>query len=425
MAVVSFSSCIFAGMIFNGGMSIWILALLVMAATTLAGWRQGGIRAAIGFGGILVATLFAPLVGKLFHLVLPFVGVSSPVTLWALSPVCGFIAVSIIFSVIAFNVHRKVETFYRYKAGELRLALWTRLNSRLGICVGVLNGVIYFILISFLLFNLTYWTTQASAGAAQPSMIVRLVNSMGQGLQSTGFARTSAAVGTLPPLYYKYADLSGFLMQNPQTAARLAEYPALASLWERDDMQNLVSDSTLTNALASGTSLGEIMNLPSVQDFLKNKEVSQRVGGIFESNMDDLTTYLQTGKSAKYDGEKILGRWQFNAAVTLAWFRQSQPKIQAKEMAGIRALWSAAYTQTTLHLTADNMVFVRSYPHFQPAAPPFTPENWNGDWSREGETYTIHLALNGADKFITATTPDGLRLSVKDGRNLLIFDRVN
>ena len=54
-------------MIFNGGMTIWILAVLVIAATTLAGWRQGGIRAAIAFAGILVATLLCGLVGKIFH----------------------------------------------------------------------------------------------------------------------------------------------------------------------------------------------------------------------------------------------------------------------------------------------------------------------------------------------------------------------
>ena len=412
-------------MIFNGGMSIWILAILVVAVTALAGWRQGGIRAAIGFVGIFFAALFAPLVGKLFHLLLPIFGTTNPVTLWALSPVCGFIAVSIVFSVIAFQVHRKVDVHYRYNVGELRLALWTRLNSRLGICLGVLNGVLYFILISFLLFSLTYWTTQFSAGTSQPSLLVRWVNSMGQGLQSTGFARTSAAVGTLPPTYYKFADLSGFLMQNPQTAPRLAEYPAFVSMWERDEMQGLVTDSTLTNALATGASLGEIINLPSVQEFLKNKDLTKRVSGIFETNLDDLTVYLQTGKSSKYDAEKILGRWQFNAAVTLAWFRQSQPKIQPKEMAGVRALWSAAYAQTTLLLTADNQVFVKNYPHFQQAVPPFTPENWNGTWERDGESYSVHLTLGGQDKFITGTTPDGLRLTVKDGRNVLFFDHAD
>jgi hypothetical protein len=407
-------------------MSIWILAILVLAATALAGWRQGGIRAAIGFIGILFATLLAVPVGKLFHLLLPVFGVSNPIFVWALSPIGGFIVISIIFSVIAFNVHKKVDVYYRYQAGDLRLALWERLNSRLGICVGLLNGALYFILISFFIFNLTYWTTQASAGVKQPSFVVRFVNGMGEGMQSTGFARTATAVGTLNPNFYKFADLSGFLMQNPQAASRFAEYPAFTSMWERDDMQFLVQDSALTNALATGASLGEIMSESSVQEFLKNKELTKRVGGVVESNIDDLTQYLQTGKSTKYANEKVLGHWEFNTAVTLAWFRQNQPKIQPKEMAAVRSLWSAAFAQTKLLVAADNQIFMRNYPHFQPGQnPPFTAENWTGDWSREGENYTLHLTFNGQDKFLSGTTTDGLRLSLKDGRNQIFFDRAD
>ena len=232
----------------------------------------------------------------------------------------------------------------------------------------------------------------------------------------------------LDRLLDKFADLSGLLMQNPQAAPRFAAYPALTSLWESSDMQPLVGDSSLTNALAGGASLGEIMNNPSVQDFLKNKDLVKRVRGIFTTNIDDLTAYLQTGKSAKYDGEKLLGKWEFNPAVTLAWLRQSQPKITAKEMAGIRALWSAAYAQTTVLITADNQVFVKNLPHFQSqpgSQSPFTPENWNGDWSADGAGYSVHLALSGQDKFLTATTTDGLRLSVKDGRNFLMFDHAD
>jgi hypothetical protein len=416
-------------MFFNGGMTIWILAVLVIAATALAGWRQGGIRAAIAFAGIWASLLLCMLVGKLFHLLLPAMGMVNPVTIWALSPVCGFIVISIIFSVIAFNVHRKVDHFYRYNAGDLRLALWERLNARLGICMGILNGVIYFVLISFFIFNLTYWTTQVSAGTKQPSTIVKLVNSAGEGIQATGFSRTASAIGTLDPNFYKFADLAGFLMQNPQAAPRFVEYPMLTSLWELGDMQPLVTDVTLTNALASGAALGEIMADQSVQDFLKNKDLLKHVRGILETNVDDLAEYLKTGKSAKYDGEKLLGKWEFNPAVTLAWLRQSQPKITAKEMAGIRALWTAAYAQTTLLLTADNMAFVKNFPHFQsqpqPGQPPFTPENWNGDWSADGSSYSLHFTVGGQDKFLTATTTDGLRLSVKDGRNLLMFDHVD
>jgi len=152
------------------------------------------------------------------------------------------------------------------------------------------------------------------------------------------------------------------------------------------------------------------------------------VTGILQTNLDDLSAYLQTGKSAKYDGEKILGHWEFNPGVTIAWLRQNQPKIPASEMRAIRALWTQAYAQTTVLLTGDNQIFIKNLPKFlaqaQPGQPPFQPENWKGDWSRDGTNYTLHITLNNEDKFLSGTT-DGLRLTLKDGKNLLIFDHAD
>jgi hypothetical protein len=413
-------------MIFNCGMSIWILAVLVLATVALAGWRQGAINAAISFVGILFAALLAVPVGKMIHPLLPHLGASNPITAWVLAPLFGFILVSIVFKVVAFTVHRKADVYYRYKAGDLRQALWQRLNTRLGICIGLLNGAAYFVLICFVIFNVSYWTTQAASASQEQPAMIRLTNRLGEDMEATGVARAATAVGTLQPMYYQLADLSGFLMQNPQTGGRLANYPALASLWERDDMQGLVNDATLTKSLTSSATLGDILKEQPVQDFLKNKQLTALVWGIFESNMNDLTNYLQTGKSAKYDSQKILGRWELNVNVTLAWLRQANPKMPSKEMAAVRALWSQAYAQTTVLITPDNQVFVKNLPKFQsqPGQPLFQPENWKGDWSLDGSNYTLHITLNGEDKFLNATTDDGLRLSVKDGKNLLIFDRM-
>ena len=247
-------------------------------------------------------------------------------------------------------------------------------------------------------------------------------------MESTGFTKTASAVGTLPPIFYKTADLSGLLMQNPQLGARVVEYPGLASVWQRDDLQGLVTDPVLTNALASGASLGEIANAPSVQGLLANKELSKQLWGILATNLDDFSAYLQTGKSAKYDGEKILGNWELNSGVTVAWLRQNQPKIPASEMRAIRALWTQAYARTTVLFTGDNQIFIKNLPKFlpqsQPNQPPFQPEDWKGDWSLDGTTYTLHITSGGEDKFMSGTT-DGLRLTLRDGKNMLIFDHAD
>ena len=107
-----------------------------------------------------------------------------------------------------------------------------------------------------------------------------------------------------------------------------------------------------------------------------------------------------------------------------AWLRQNQPKIPASEMGAIRALWLQAYGRTTVLMTGDNQLFIKNLPKLQPGKPPFQLEDWKGDWSLDGATYTLHVSLNGADKYLSATT-EGLRLSIKDGKTLLIFDRAN
>lgn len=412
-------------MIFNNGMTIWILALLCLALAALAGWRQGGIRAAISFGAILIAALLATLVGKLFSWLLPLLGVTNPITLWAVSPICGFALVLMLIKIAAQNVHKKVEVFYRYQAGDLRLTLWERMNSRLGICVGLLNGTAYFILISFVIFQLAYLTSQTAVAANQP-LLTRLVNQAGADLQSTGMSRAAAAVATLPPMFYQLADTSGFLMQNPQAAPRLVDYPGLASLWERDEMQPLVQDSSLTNAIATGASVNSVLNLPSVQDFLNNKKLSQSVWGIVQTNYADITNYLATGKS-KFDSEKIIGHWEFNPAVTFAWMRQDRARMTSKELLALRTWVYQSYAQTRLLLTGDNQVFIRSLPSVRTGSGQQLPttdlNNWKGDWSNDGKTYTFHVTFESEEKFLTGTT-EGIRLTVKDGRNTYIFDKV-
>ena len=411
-------------MIFNGGMTIWILALVLLASLAGLGYRQGAIRVAFSFFGILVAALLAVPVGHILQPLVRHLVSGNPVLTWAIAPVLGFALISSAFKVAALSVHKKVEVYYKYQAGDLRLALWERMNRRLGLCLGLVNGAMYFVLVSFFIFNLSYWTVQVAAAPNQP-MLVKLVNQMGNDLQATGVAKAASAVGTLPPMYYQLADLAGLLAQNPQAGPRLAEYPALTSLWERDDMQPLVQDSTLTNALAGGASVADVFNAPSVQDFLRNKELSGLVLGILQTNLNDLTAYLETGKSARYDGEKILGQWQFNPGVTVAWLRQSRPKMTSAEMRAIRALWMQAYSQTRLLLTADNKIFAKKFPKFKSeAGQPITTElnDWKGDWTRNDSSYDLHLTCNGEDKYWAATT-EGVRLTVKDGKTLLIFDR--
>jgi hypothetical protein len=322
-----------------------------------------------------------------------------------------------------------VEMFYKYKAGDLRLSLWIRLNRRLGACAGLLNGAAYFVLICFVIFNLSYWTVLITSydgeTRAGETRTTRLINQLGHDLQNTGMNKVAKAVATLPENYYKVADLAGLICQNPQLSDRVANYPEFISLMERDDLQQLAQSGDFPKAWAQHAPMGEILSEPDVKNILRNNDLLNTVWAIVKNNLDDLTGYLKTGKSAKYDSEKILGRWDFDVGVTIAMLRQAQPKITSPQMRSIRALWTQAYAQTIFIAGADNQAFLKNLPNFkaQPAGQPPGTDNWKGQWSNDGANYNLTLAGDSGNKSMSATTTDGLRLTLKDDKSTLIFDR--
>ncbi|HEY1790932.1 MAG TPA: CvpA family protein [Verrucomicrobiae bacterium] len=396
------------------------MALLILASGIGLGLRLGSICAAISFFGIFVAMLFAHLVGMLVRPLVAHMVTSDPVMLWAIPTLVGFLAVYFVFVAVGVEVQRRVGVFYKYKAGDLRLALWERLNHRLGGCVGVLNGTAWLVLVSFFLFNVSYWTTQVAQSENEPKWI-RLVNNLGYGMQSTGLDKAGRAVGSIPDSYYKRADFAGLVVQNPHVTSRLGDYPAFISLAERSDVQSLAQDSSLINGLNSGASMDQLLGDPTVQSAIKNTNLLSTVLSIVQTNMDDITNFLSSGKSPKFDSEKIIGHWQFDVVPALGKLLESQPKIRPNDLKAIRALWTQAFAQTTLVAGSDGQIFVKNVPDFKKNPP--GSNNWTGQWSEDGTNYDLMLSANNQTKVATAQT-DGLRLTVTMGDSTFVFQRM-
>jgi hypothetical protein len=101
--------------------------------------------------------------------------------------------------------------------------------------------------------------------------------------------------------------------------------------------------------------------------------------------------------------------------------------MSINEVRAVRAFMFQNYADTHLLVAGDRQAFLKHFPHVQasPGQPPTTDyENWKGDWSADGTNYDLHLTLNGQDKFMSATAEE-LRLTLKDGKTLLIFDRAD
>jgi len=83
--------------------------------------------------------------------ILPHVGIHDPTVIWLISPLIVFWVLLIPFKSVGFFVHRKVEVYFKYKEDGIQLIRWARLNARLGLGLGLMNGLAYLVLISFII----------------------------------------------------------------------------------------------------------------------------------------------------------------------------------------------------------------------------------------------------------------------------------
>ena len=79
---------------------------------------------------------------------------------------------------------------------------WNRLNARLGLCLALVNGLAYLVLLSFVIFNFSYWTAQV-ATSDDESRLIKLLNRMGRDSETTGFAQIARAIDPMPDVVFQ------------------------------------------------------------------------------------------------------------------------------------------------------------------------------------------------------------------------------
>jgi len=380
-------------------MTIWLLALVLLASLAAVGYTQGAIRVGISFVGILLAALLAGPLAGLVRPALSALGVANPVLLWLLPPFIVFVVVLSAVKVGGLTVHKKVDVYYKYKAGELRLALWERLNARLGAGLGLLNGLAYLVLISAVIYSFSYWTIQTESSDEDPRA-VRLLNRLGRDLQSTGMARVARAVDPMPDVYYEAADFAGLLYQNPLAEARLSRYPGFISLGQRPEFQSLAQDQAFSRLRLGRGSFREVLDNPNVSAIVRNPDLLRTIWGIVTPDLPDATKFLKEGKSDKYT-DRILGRWFFDVNGAAAAYRRAKPNAASTEMQRFRATLNLMFSKTMMVAGADQQVWVKNVPQLRlqaGAAPAAGTQDLQGQWKKSGDEYEISLGSGGTWK---------------------------
>jgi hypothetical protein len=402
-------------------MIIWLLAVILIASVAALGYRQGAIRVAFSFVGILVGALLAVPLGHLLSKLTAKLGVKDPLLLWALGPVLVFIIISAAFKIGAFAMHQKVDVYYKYHAGDLRMALWERLNARIGLCLGVLNGVAYAILLSFLLYVPAYACVQVQTSDQDPSWL-RFLASLGRGLNSSGIDKVARSIDSMPEVNYRMVDLAALVYHNPLALARLASYPGFLSLAETPAFADMSTDKSIIDPWQRQVPIMEILQSPRVMNVRNDPELQKLIWNATAPNVDDLKAYLASGRSAKYDPTRVLGRWKFDVGAAIAAMRRAKPTMSSRDMQNLRRYMEAAFGKTTLIARPDHSVSLKNTPGLKLAAgAPATAglQNLQGQW-KDMDSAKYQLSFSGNDLFATV---EGDRLAVKSEGMDLVFNR--
>lgn len=403
-------------------MTIWILAFVLIGLMVAIGYSIGAIRMAVAFIGVIFSLLLANLAGKLFTPLLGAFGVVNPVLLWAIPPLCGYVLVSIIFEVIGIAVHRKVDVYYKYKAGDLRLALWERINTRLGAAMGVLNGTAYAVVASFVIYAISYCTVQVASSDTDPRSM-RFVNALGRDLESTKMVKVARALDSLDPAFYETADIAGLVYTHPLLEARLWRYPGLLSLSEKPEFLELASDNNFTAMRLKNAPIQEVLDNPRAQAVFNNVELLRTLWQTLKPDLTDLGNYLTNGVSGKYE-DHILGRWAFDSSGTVNAYRRAKPNVSASDAQKIEAFMKARFGQVAMVIAPDHSVVLKNMPQGAPTAQtPASTKNLKGTWSEAG-TSNYEFKLDDSANARNAKF-EGSRLVVTVDAATIVFSKVD
>jgi hypothetical protein len=344
-------------------------------------------------------------------------GLKQPIVLSFVAPAVAFILVLAVFKIIAFAIHQKLDTYYKYKESETKRLLFERLNSRLGIAVGATNGVVYFFIFAVSAYLLGYFATQVK-GSPSDTIATKIAATLGKDAETTGMHKAVAPFLPVQENYYDAADVVGVVYHNPLLQKRLASYPVFVTLAERPEFKGLAEDLKFQEFWLRDPrpSISELLAHEKVQPLVNSESLMKDVLKLIGDDLKDLKTYVETGKSPKYDDEKILGRWSFDYRDSLALARRTKPNIGSVELRQLRRVLGGTMANATLTATIDKRIILR------------TPSNQRlptseGSWKAlTGGRYTITLN-EGGKTFETQARVDGTKLIVTRDNYGMVFEK--
>jgi hypothetical protein len=385
---------------------VWIIAFLCLGLVGASGYYQGPVRAAFAFFGLVFGTLLAGPLSPLTQRLLPLVGLHHPGWSIFVPQVLAFLIVLTIFKIAGQVVHRKVDVHFKYKVTEQLLYRWQRVYARVGLCVGLLNGAFYFILLSLLIYSAGYFTAASASGESDP-FGARLLTETRRDLHELHLDRVLASYDMVPGRVYQAADLAALILHNPLLLNRLAHYPPCLELAERADFKSLGHDAELQQMIDTQAKVIDILRYPKVHSMLTNATVVAQVGGLIGNDLGDMQTFLTTGQSPKYDPESILGIWDIDRAATVAQVRKKQPAITPKQLDKVEQDLFPLIAGLSLTAMPDNQMILKLHAANTSEITIVAA----GTWKKDQDTYQVNLP---------GSLPETSEIEIEEGNRLFL-----
>lgn len=393
---------------------VWIILLLCLGVVGMAGYQRGPICAGFSLIGLLAGIFLAQPLAPLAKGLLPILGVQDPVWQFFLPGVIAFLAVLILFKVVGNVLHQKLTFYYKYKQKDENLYFrWERLYARLGFCVGLINGAIYFFILMMPVYIGGYFVTEA--GAADASVGARLVTNLRAGLHDSNLDRVLAPHDPVPPDIYQASDIIDLVLHNPPLMTRLADYPPLLTLGRQKEIHDITTDPQLQQLIQSHAGVRDIIANDKIQAAVTNAAFVKQIRDLIGQDLPDLQEYLNTGKSPKYDGEKILGVWNIDARATWEAEREANPNFTARQIGEVRSTFIPLIRDLNLTATTDNTLVLQRR---NPDKISYTVVA-EGTWKNAGDTYELTLPNNKPDTVSVALGSDGTLRLPRDGHTYI------
>ena len=227
-----------------------------------------------------------------------------------------------------------------------------------------------------------------------------------------------AAYDPVAPAIYQAADIIDLVLHNPLLESRLAHYPPLLALSQQKEIQDIASDAALQAMIQRQAKISEILDHPKIQAIVTNAAVSEQLRRLLGDDLADLRQYFNTGKSPKFDGERILGLWNIDIPATLAGERRRQPEMSLKQIAALHATLVPVIAGFSLMATPDKQIILTKQ---DPNSARRTPVD-QGTWKQADNSYQVTLAGNQSSP-VAATFADDGALQFSRAGHILIFNK--